>query len=330
MTFHGRYFSSGSVMKHILMKKSITYYITLLAIKVKGLKRTFSQSPVDYKKLRQEDVHAPGNTYLRKSHRINTFTERDTTLTEIKPIKESTALLLLIHGGAFVSGPAQHHWDAVKKIAEHTRHTVWLCNYPKAPEHNISLISENIDQVYRKALQQFDSKEITVLGDSVGGTLAIALTQRLIQKEITLPHQLILISPVVDATLSNPEINAVDKLDPMLSKKGVLSAKEMCAEHNDLHDVSISPINGTFERFPKTLLFLAQHDITYPDQQLLVKKLERSHIDHEIVYGEGMPHIWPLLPIMKEAKIAFNRILDVLNERERTPFGPLNRPIPTK
>ena len=66
-----------------------------------------------------------------------------------------------------------------------------------------------------------------------------------------------LVSPVMDATMSNPQIDKIDKIDPMLSKTGVLSAKKMCAENNDLKNVMISPINGSFDEFPQTIFIFS-------------------------------------------------------------------------
>lgn len=184
-----------------------------------------------------------------------------------------------------------------------------MCDYPKAPEYKISEISKNIDSVYDKALEKYSPEQIILLGDSVGGTLIIALTQRLIQKNITLPSKIILVSPVMDASMSNPEIDSLDNIDPILSKVGVLSAKKMCAENDDLRNVMISPLNGSFNGFPKTTLFLAENDITYPDQKLTVQKLMEAKVDVEVIKGKNMPHIWPFLPIMKEAKIALKEII---------------------
>ena len=53
-----------------------------------------------------------------------------------------------------------------------------MCNYPKAPENKIDEISINVDQIYQKALLLFKSENIILMGDSAGGTLRIALTQR--------------------------------------------------------------------------------------------------------------------------------------------------------
>lgn len=290
----------------------------MLIIKLKGIKKAFSANPVDYNKLRNDDVFIPRNAFLKKHMRMQTFVERKTTVSEITPKEASARLLIFIHGGAFVSGPSQHHWDAVKKIVKQTRYTIWMCNYPKAPESKISEISENIDRIYSKALEKFNSTHITILGDSVGGTLSIALVQRLIQNNAALPCRIILISPVMDATLSNPEIENIEKADVMLAKKGVLSAKKMCAGDRGLDDNLISPINGTFEGFPETLLFIAENDITRPDQQLLIEKLEKANVVYQEIFGEGMPHIWPLLPVMKEAKSSFEAIISTLKKPNLT------------
>lgn len=292
---------------------SLTYRLVLLILKLKGVKKDFSEHPIDFKKIRQKDVHQPKHKQFSKSL-ISQFEILESTITEIKSKqKTNNKLLLFIHGGAFISGPAKHHWDTVQEIKKHTDTTIWMCDYPKAPESKIDKISKNIDAIYATAIKKYDPSQVTLIGDSVGGTLAIALTQRLILKEMTIPNKLILISPVMDATISNPKIENLDKVDPMLSKLGVLSAKKMCVENDNLQDVMISPLNGSFKQFPQTILFLAENDITYPDQQIAVKKLDNASVVIEVVTGKKMPHIWPLLPVMSEAKTALKKIITHLN-----------------
>ena len=296
------------------MKQSLTYYLTLLVIKLKGVKKNFSQDPIDFKKIRKEDVFEPKGAFYRRNT-TKSFKVSNSLITEISQEKNSEKLLIFIHGGAFISGPVQHHWDTVKEIAKQTNYAIWMCNYPKAPEHTISVISESIDAIYTAALKKYTPSEISFIGDSVGATLITALIQRLVGKEKQLPKKIVLICPVMDATMSNSEIEKVDLIDPILSKKGVLSAKKMCAENNDLKDVLISPIHGSFEKFPETILFLAENDITYPDQKLVVEKLKQAHVKLTVVEGKNMPHIWPFLPVMKEAKQALKTIIELLKKQ---------------
>jgi len=294
------------------MRHSLTYYITIWVIKLKGIKANFSKNPINVNNIRKEDVLYPKGSFFSQ-HIFNKFQVLGSEITEIGTDKSSDKLLIFIHGGAFISGPAQHHWDAIKTIAKNTNHKIWLCNYPKAPENTIELISKNIDQVYVKALENYKPEHISLIGDSVGGTLVTALTQRLIIQGSVLPKKIILISPVVDASMTNPKIEALDKLDPMLSKNGVLSAKKMCAGNLDLKNAIISPLYGSFEGFPQTILFMAQRDIMYADAKLMEQKLKEANVNLEVIEGEAMPHIWPLLPVMKEAKTALLKIIDFIN-----------------
>ncbi len=293
------------------MDKSFSYYLTIFVIKLKGIKKIFSQSPINYFKLRKEDVYIPKSRYF-KTNKISTFSILKTKITQINNSVESDKLLIYIHGGAFVFGPSQHHWDTIQRLSKKTKYNIWMCNYPKAPENKIDEISINVDQIYQKALLLFKSENIILMGDSAGGTLTIALTQRLIKTNESLPFKLILISPVLDASIKNQEIDVLDKKDVMLSKIGVLSAMNMCSE--SLNDERISPLNGEFKFFPKTYLYIAENDITFPDQIIFASKLNEEKIDNVIQIGKEMPHIWPLLPVMKESKKALNQIINNINE----------------
>jgi|SRR5690554_572107 len=293
------------------MKQSLSYHLTLRIIKLKGLKKDFSKDPIDYKKIRSGDVHRPRGGFFSR-HGLRSFKVLDSLITEIGMDPNSERLLIFIHGGAFISGPAQHHWDTAKEIAQQTNYKIWMCDYPKAPENKISKISTNIDAIYRLALDSFRPEQISLIGDSAGGTLVASLVQRLVKNQIHLPRRIILVSPVMDASMTNPAIARVDATDPMLSKAGVLSAKKMCAGQTDLTDVRISPLYGSFEKFPPTVLCLAENDITYPDQLLAAEKLKAAEVDLEVMEGKNMPHIWPFLPVMKEAETALNGIIGIL------------------
>ncbi len=298
------------------MKHSFTYYITLLVIKLKGLKKVFSKDPIDFIKLRKEDIHYPKGRFFNQN-KLRNFNVLDTLITEIGLNNNFKNLLIFVPGGAFISGPSKHHWDSIRKISKQTNYKVWMCDYPKSPANKITKISDNIDSIYKKALETYQPNQISFLGDSAGGTLVTSLIQRLIKKGIELPSKIILVSPVMDASMSNPEIKKIDLIDPMLSKIGVLSAKKMCVENNDLKNIMISPLYGSFENFPHTVLFLAENDITYPDQKLAVQKFIEAKINFELIEGKNMPHIWPFLPVMKEAEMSLNKIIRILKKQEQ-------------
>ncbi|WP_026762911.1 alpha/beta hydrolase [Sediminibacterium salmoneum] len=294
------------------MENSLQYYLLKVIILIKGIKESFDCDPIDFVRIRESDIHHPKSKFF-SSKSVKVISVANTRITECKKDEKARRLVVLIHGGAFVSGPTKLHWDVVKKLSSLTRHAIWLCDYPKSPEYKIDEISRNIDLVYEKALKEYKSENITLIGDSVGGTLVMALVQRLLFKNMPIPKKIILISPVCDATFSNPSIPVFESKDIMLSLKGVKSAKKMSAGHTKLENSIISPVNGSFRYFPKTIMFLAEHDITFPDQILVANKLVFAQVEHKIFIGHGMPHIWPFLPIMPESKKALSEIIREIN-----------------
>jgi len=277
----------------------------MFVLRLKGIKRTFSQAPIDYVKVRKEDIKRPN---LKKGT-YRQFNSGNSTITEINAYAEQNRLVIFCHGGAFISGPVLHHWNAAKRMGKQLKAKVWLVDYPKAPEHSIRVMSHEIDKVYELAQEKYAANQIILIGDSVGGTLITALVQRLIFKGKQLPEKLVLISPVMEAAMVNEEIAEIEPLDPMLGIAGVKSAKEMAALNGNLTDPIISPLNGRFKGFPPTLLCIADHDITMPDQWRAADKMKAANVKLTIIKGDNMPHIWPILPVLAEGKKAFAEMI---------------------
>ena len=296
------------------MKHSISFYLVLLVLKIQGQKKMFSLSPVDYDGLRKQDVRRPKGKFY-KADDVYSFDVNGFKVTAVEsPVRKSNGkLMIYLHGGAFVSGPGQHHWDTVQKIYKKTDLNIWVYDYPKAPEYTSDQINASVDALYKKALESYDASDIIVMGDSAGGTLALTLSQRLESEGVDKPRSLVLVSPVVDASMENPAIDQIEPKDPILSVAGVRSAKQMFAGEKSLKHPSVSPIYGSFDNFPNVILYIGGRDIAAPDQELLAEVLKEKGVGIDVVYDEKMIHIWPLLPVMKEAKLALDGLISKLN-----------------
>lgn len=294
------------------MKASFSYYLLALVVQIKGIKKAFQKTPLDLGALRKNDVPETPNRLLHKRV-VQKFKILESTVTQIMGSLEK--LIIYVPGGAFVSGPAKHHWDLLADLAESTDYSIWMIDYPKAPEHGILEISSNMDSIYDLATHRFPHKQIILMGDSAGGALLIALAQRLCNRKMALPNAMILISPVLDASFSNPKISTLEPKDIMLAKVGVLEAKKMCSQGVPLANTCISPLYGRFQAFPEVHLFIAENDITRPDQELFAIKLCQANVPHHVYFGKEMPHIWPLLPIVREGKNARTQIRNILKKR---------------
>jgi len=59
---------------------------------------------------------------------------------------------------------------------------------------------------------------------------------------------------------------------------------------------------------------MATQDIMCPDEEIMIAKLKENNIKNKVILGEGMPHIWPLLPFLKEGKEALDEIITEINK----------------
>lgn len=292
---------------------SLSYYFIATVIKLKSIKKTFSKAPINYYKLRKGDIHSPSTGDVLGLN-FNTIKIGKSTVTQILPKEvKSKDAILYCHGGASVYGPSDLHWNSIAQIVKKTNTIAYLVDYPKSPEYQIGEINANVDMAYAYLLTKVDAKNVLLLGDSMGGTLLTLLVQRLIERNLHLPKCIFLISPVMDCSFTNPAIDSIEKKDIMLSKAGVLSAKKMCAGDLDLKSREISPLYGHVKGFISTYIFIAENDIMRPDEEAFVEMLQRENVQVEVVIGKAMPHVWPFLPMMSEAKMAMNQIVNKIN-----------------
>lgn len=73
--------------------------------------------------------------------------------------------------------------------------------------------------VCKQLISTINPAELIFMGDSAGGGFALALAQKIRDENDPQPGQIILLSPWLDITLTNPNINDIDGIDPFLVLK---------------------------------------------------------------------------------------------------------------
>ena len=82
----------------------------------------------------------------------------------------------------------------------------------------------------------------------------------------------------------------------------------------DRSDWHISPLYGDLSVLPKTLLLTGSHDLLSPDNLIFAEKARAAGVEIDVVYEEGMFHVWPLID-MPEARRASDSIVAFLAGR---------------
>lgn len=221
--------------------------------------------------------------------------------------------ILYLHGGAYCFEMTPFHWALIAEMAERLGARVSVPIYPLAPEHDFHAIYAFTGAVWRDVLGSAD-EEVIVMGDSAGANMALVLSMMAAKEGWPRAARLLLISPGVDMTLANPETRKVARLDPWLDIPGGHESVRIYAADLDFGDWRISPLYGDLSCLPPTLVFCGTRDMLYPDCVLFAQKARATGVDVELVTGDGMIHVWPLID-MPEARRARDRMVAWLNEK---------------
>lgn len=231
--------------------------------------------------------------------------------------KEDQRTILYLHGGSYLSDPVIFHYRACDYLAKSLNAKVIFPIYPKANLHTYDETYNLLDILYEKILK--NNKDISIVGDSAGGGLALGFAMYLRDKEKSLPKDLILYSPWLDLNCDNPKIKDYEKLDPMLSAWGLEKIGRMWAGCDpfsgkcvNIDHPYLSPINGDFTNLSKISIFVGTHEIFLPDCMKLHEILNKKGIDHNFFVKEKMNHVYPIYP-MKEGHEALSKTAKIID-----------------
>ncbi len=211
------------------------------------------------------------------------------------------------HGGAYINQPNNQQTTMAARTAKETGAEVVLMVYPKEPVYNCATAYDLCLSYYLDYLDDNDCGKVVFMGDSAGGGLALGLAEVLQQDGNPGPEELILISPWVDLSMSNGELEDCLDLDPMLGIDGLRRMGEVWADGLPVTDARVSPLYGDLSGLCPVTLTTGTWEVLYPDTMLLAQKLGDAGVDCNLIIGERMIHCYPICPI-PEAKAAQSAI----------------------
>jgi acetyl esterase/lipase len=217
------------------------------------------------------------------------------------PGATSEKTVVAIHGGAFSVQPTILHWLNYAATARDTGATVIVPIYPLIPEGTAGTVVPAMADLISAQIDQHGTENVSVYGDSAGGIIALAAVQELVRRGEAVPSHMVLISPPLDLTLSNPAIQFVD--DPVFSAllPTLHNNVQQWARGLDLTDPLVSPLFGSLAGLPPTAVYFGSLEIFAPDGLVLQDKaLATPGADVTFILRKGEPHDWAATTILPE------------------------------
>jgi epsilon-lactone hydrolase len=220
---------------------------------------------------------------------------------------------LYLHGGAYCRPITVQHWSFVQWLSLELGLTVVVPLYPLAPESTCAATVQAVRNVHAAIVERHGPID-ALLGDSAGGGLCLALCQSLRAENEALPDRMVLITPWVDVSLANPDIPATEARDPFLAAIGLREAGRLYAGDLGVEHPLVSPLHADLAGLPPMLILVGTDDILGHDALLFAASAARGGCSVQTEVGQGMVHVWPLLPIA-EARACRSTIRKFLDRR---------------
>ena len=211
-----------------------------------------------------------------------------------KEIRVQDAVLMHLHGGAYVTGGLLQCRALVSPICAEAGIRALTFSYRLAPMHPFPAQLEDACRAYRYLRASgYAAKKIGLVGESAGGNLALALALRLREEGEELPGALALLSPWVDLAQTGESYRTLKDVDATLNADELMqSAIAFAGSEDRLKTPEISPVYADFSGFPRTMIHCGTSEILLSDSEKLEEAMLQKGVDVHLVRWEGMCHVF--------------------------------------
>ena len=250
---------------------------------------------------------------LRRHHRVTRSQVHGRPVFTITPRAQrgNTRQVFYLHGGAYVHQIQRDHWNFLSRLVDVTGCAVTVPLYPLAPDHHYEDTIAMVTAAYDEAFADTAPEDRVLMGDSAGGALALLLARRIGGAGAAGPKEVVMISPWLDITMTDPLAAELDPRDPYLGIAGLAEAGKLYASRLDRSDPLVSPLNAPAATPGSLSLFIGTRDVLLADARRFRARCAAEGVELEYHEYEGMFHAWPLADI-PEARRAMRELVQLI------------------
>jgi triacylglycerol lipase len=220
---------------------------------------------------------------------------------QITPAHPSGHYVVALPGGDFSLEPSFFHWVDYTVMAAQTGATIEVPFYPLVPQGGTAgVVVPEIASFISAQIAVHGAPYVSVTGDSSGGNLALATVEYMVANNETVPGSMVLVSPWLDVTMTNPNIPLVR--DPFVNSPliaGLLGSDPNVGSEwaGNLPETNymVSPLYGSLKGLPPTYVYAGSLDSLTPDAILLQQNAAIAGAPFSFVFANGEFHDWVYL-----------------------------------
>jgi epsilon-lactone hydrolase len=209
---------------------------------------------------------------------------------------DASAVLLYLHGGAYIMGSPRTHRALAARLAQEAGIAALLPRYRLAPEHPFPAAFDDAVAAYAALLARgYRGRRIVLAGDSAGGGLALALLAEIGRRGWPAPAALVAFSPLADLSFSGRSMDENAARDTMLPAQRARDMREFYLQGADPADPRASPLFADWSAAPPPVLIqVAESEILLDDGLRMARCLRDAGGEARCDVWGHLPHVWPV------------------------------------
>jgi acetyl esterase len=234
-----------------------------------------------------------------------------TSITIVRPANSSNETLpvvIYIHGGGWVLGGFDIHERLVRKLANKANAVMVFINYTPSPEAKYPIAIEQAYATTKWVAENgktinVNSSRLAVVGDSVGGNMAAAMT--MLAKERGGPpiRFQVLFYPVTDASFDTPSYMTYQNGYWLLRDGMKWFWSNYLTDQTNVKDPTVSPLQASIEQLkglPPALIINGENDVLRDEGEAYALKLSEAGVPVTAVRYHGTIHDFVMLNVITD------------------------------
>jgi acetyl esterase len=210
-------------------------------------------------------------------------------------LAQAAPALIYMHGGAWMQGSPETHWDITAGIAAANQQIVISVDYALSPENHFPRAVHEVAAVVRWAFDQASvlgirRDAIAVGGDSAGGNLAAAATL-VLRDTPYVPHAQLLVYPAVDFSTDRAS-HRENANGPLVTVASMPAVNAMyCPDAADLLNPLAAPLRAeSHANLPPAFIAVAENDPLRDEGIAYAEALQAAAVAVHLDRGESLIH----------------------------------------
>lgn len=247
---------------------------------------------------------------------FSTFKVGVNPVLHIKHKAPAEQVCIYLIGGGMLKYPKKDEVKEQIKLARLTGRDMVLPYYPLVPDNSILDVYEMLYQLYKKLIAKYEHENIAIAGGSSGGNLALGLISYINEKGegIPMPGKIYAASPgtMIYTEEEKRKAKILDGRDLIMSTIALENIQAGMENGREVPEYMRYLQRGDYTGLKEAYLIFGGDEVFSAAADTIAEQMRKFGVDVRLEIGEGMYHMYSMMPLVPEAKKAYQDMIEYL------------------